>query len=107
LAAGAHGQLGAVVRARWVTFAEHDDPGTTLGSTRRGKSQKWAEVVEALTTDTPNESFTESVRLRRPHRRFQHPRADAARDAVELTPVLVVAISNDEARPHAERRGVA
>ncbi len=81
-----------------VTLAEHED------------------VVEAFATDTPHEAFTEGVRLRRPYGCFQHPRADTASDAVEVTSVLVVAplrvsrsapVSNDEARPNAERGGVA
>jgi hypothetical protein len=81
-----------------VTLAEHDDPG---------KSQKWDDVIEALTTDTPDEAFTESVRFRHSYGRFQHPRADAARDAVELAPVLVVTVSNGKPRPEPKRRGVA
>jgi hypothetical protein len=57
------------------------------------------EPVEAFPADAPDPALGVRSRLRRPHRRLEHPDALGAEDLVELTRELAVAITDQEARP--------
>jgi hypothetical protein len=56
-------------------------------------------VVEALAAKRPHEPLRERVRLRRPDRRLDHPRAVPREDAVECRSELAVAVTDQEPSP--------
>jgi hypothetical protein len=64
-------------------------------------------VIEALPTHASEKTFADGVRLRGSHWRLEHSRPHALGRSVELQPIFVVAIANDEAWADAERRRVA
>ena len=53
-------------------------------------------VVEALAAERPHEPLRERVRLRRPDRRLDHPRAVAGGDAFERRGGLAVPVTDQE-----------
>src|SRR6266545_2429636 len=62
------------------------------------------EPVEAFRSDGADEPLREGVRLRRLHRRVDHPNSFAAEDLVEARGELAVAIMDQEARPLEQAR---
>jgi hypothetical protein len=56
-------------------------------------------VVEALTAKRPREPLRKRVRLRRPDRRLDHPRAVPGEDAVECRGELAVPVTDQEPEP--------
>src|SRR5436309_2215570 len=57
--------------------------------------------VEALSADAADPALGVRPRLRRPHRRLNHPDPHRAEDLVELTAELAVAVRDKEPRIHA------
>src|SRR6266545_2926862 len=55
--------------------------------------------VEALVANAADPAFSVRSRLRRPYRRFDHLDAFAAKDLVEVTSELAVAVTNEKPRP--------
>ena len=56
-------------------------------------------VVQELTAQGADEALTDRVRLRRPDRRPEHPRAVPGEDAVECRGELTVPVTDQEPEP--------
>ncbi len=65
------------------------------------------QVVDTLAPHAPKESLAHGIHQGRLHCRLRDPQPRAFGNAIEDCPVLVVAISDQEARSFAERRGIA
>jgi hypothetical protein len=64
-------------------------------------------VVEALLPDAAQKSLYDRVHQGGPHCRLDDPNARPFRDPIELSPVLVVPVADDELRPLCQWSGVA
>ena len=92
----------ALVRTRLVEVAAEFDKEREQVSLPEHQN-----VIEALSANTSQEALTHGVGPRSSHRSFENPRTHANGDAVELRPVLVVAIADQEARAYAKGRRMA
>jgi hypothetical protein len=70
-------------------------------------SSKNDDVIQTLAPYAANESFTNGINQGRPNRRTQYFHPCSFRNAIELSPELVVVIANDELGSLTERRDVA
>ena len=64
-------------------------------------------LIEALSAHASRKALAHGIRSRRSHRRFENSCSHRIGCSVELLPVLVVSIADDEARADAEGRGVS
>jgi hypothetical protein len=64
-------------------------------------------MIEALPAHASKKALADGIRPRSSHGRLEHSYAYASRRSVEVRPVLVVAIADDEARADAEGSRVA
>jgi hypothetical protein len=69
-------------------------------------SSKNDDVIQTLAPYAANESFTNGINQGRPNRRTQYFHPCSFRNAIELSPELVVIIANDELGPFTEWRDV-